>query len=101
MKNNFLRILALVCAASPAVLSAQAPKDAIVITDADRTRTYLPVRDYIAVAVGRYAAITRVATGIRITPRIRPRMPSQIAVTSQPTIPATPSGTAWAASSAR
>ena len=35
MNKNFLRILALVCAASPAVLSAQAPKDAIVITDAD------------------------------------------------------------------
>ena len=35
MKKNFLRILALLCAASPAILSAQAPKDAIVITDAD------------------------------------------------------------------
>src|SRR6476646_934359 len=35
MKKKFLRILALVCAASPAVLSAQAPKDAIVISDAD------------------------------------------------------------------
>ena len=35
MKNNFLRILALLCAASPVILSAQAPKDAIVISDAD------------------------------------------------------------------
>jgi Beta-propeller repeat len=35
MKNNFLRMLALLCAASPAILSAQAPKDAIVISDAD------------------------------------------------------------------
>jgi hypothetical protein len=35
MKNNFLRILALLCAASPAMVSAQAPKDAIVISDAD------------------------------------------------------------------
>jgi len=35
MKNSFLRILALVCAASPAVVSAQAPKDAVIISDAD------------------------------------------------------------------
>jgi mannose-6-phosphate isomerase-like protein (cupin superfamily) len=35
MKNNFLRILALLCATSPAMVSAQAPKDAIVISDAD------------------------------------------------------------------
>jgi mannose-6-phosphate isomerase-like protein (cupin superfamily) len=35
MKKNFLRVLALLCAASPALLSAQAPKDAIVISDAD------------------------------------------------------------------
>src|SRR5262245_63439613 len=35
MKNNFLRILALLCAASPAILSAQAPKDAVVVSDAD------------------------------------------------------------------
>src|SRR5262245_35801030 len=35
MQKNRLRRLALLCAASPAVLSAQAPKDAIVITDAD------------------------------------------------------------------
>ena len=35
MKKNFLRMLALLCAASPALLSAQAPKDAIVISDAD------------------------------------------------------------------
>src|SRR5512132_1138995 len=35
MKKNFLRILALLCAASPAILSAQAPKDAVVVSDAD------------------------------------------------------------------
>ena len=35
MKKNVLRILALLVAASPVVLSAQAPKDAIVISDAD------------------------------------------------------------------
>jgi hypothetical protein len=35
MKNSFFRMLALLCAASPAILSAQAPKDAIVISDAD------------------------------------------------------------------
>src|SRR4029450_4542795 len=35
MKKNFLRMLALLCAASPAMVSAQAPKDAIVISDAD------------------------------------------------------------------
>src|ERR1044071_8354690 len=35
MQNNFLRILALLCAVSPAILSAQAPKDAIIISDAD------------------------------------------------------------------
>ena len=32
MQNTFLRILALLCAASPVILSAQAPKDAIVIS---------------------------------------------------------------------
>jgi mannose-6-phosphate isomerase-like protein (cupin superfamily) len=35
MQNNFLRILALLCAISPAIVSAQAPKDAIIISDAD------------------------------------------------------------------
>jgi beta-propeller repeat-containing protein len=35
MQKNFVRILALLCAATPAILSAQAPKDAIVISDAD------------------------------------------------------------------
>src|SRR5262245_55902683 len=35
MNKNFLRILVLACAASPAVLSAKALKDAIVISDAD------------------------------------------------------------------
>ena len=36
----------------------------IVITDAKRTRTYLPVRDYIVLPIGRYTAIKRVATGM-------------------------------------
>ena len=40
----------------------------LVVTDASRTRTYLPVRDFIAVQVGRYAALRRVATG-QITDR--------------------------------
>src|SRR5919206_3312413 len=35
MTKNILRTLALILAASPAIVSAQAPKDAIVITDAD------------------------------------------------------------------
>jgi hypothetical protein len=35
MKNNFLRILRCCARSSPAIVSAQAPKDAIVISDAD------------------------------------------------------------------
>src|SRR5947207_9253525 len=35
MKKNFLRTLALVIAAGPVLVSAQAPKDAVVISDAD------------------------------------------------------------------
>jgi hypothetical protein len=35
----------------------------LVVTDAERKRTYLPVRDYVAMKVGRYAAIIRVPTG--------------------------------------
>ena len=35
MTKNILRMLALLVAAGPAMVSAQAPKDAIVVTDAD------------------------------------------------------------------
>ncbi|HKC57089.1 MAG TPA: SBBP repeat-containing protein [Vicinamibacterales bacterium] len=35
MKKNILRTLALLCAAGPAIVSAQAPKDAVVVSDAD------------------------------------------------------------------
>ncbi len=35
----------------------------ILVTDANRTRTYLPVRDYMVLPMGRYVAIKRVATG--------------------------------------
>ena len=35
----------------------------VVVTDADRSRTYLPGRDYVAVRLGRYTALRRVATG--------------------------------------
>ena len=35
MKHNILRTLAILVAAAPAILSAQAPKDALVISDAD------------------------------------------------------------------
>src|SRR3954468_16863079 len=35
MKKNILRMLAMLIAAGPAIVSAQAPKDAIVVSDAD------------------------------------------------------------------
>ena len=35
----------------------------LVVTDANRSRTYLPGRDYIAVRLGRFTALRRVATG--------------------------------------
>ena len=35
----------------------------LVVTDANRSRTYLPGRDYIAVRLGRYTALRRVPTG--------------------------------------
>ncbi|MFH1747231.1 MAG: hypothetical protein ABIG44_09340 [Planctomycetota bacterium] len=35
----------------------------IVVTDANRTRTYLPLRDYSIVPVGHYTAVRRIATG--------------------------------------
>ena len=44
---------------------AQADVDlaTIVVTNATRTRTYLPARDYIAIRAGRYTSIRRVANG--------------------------------------
>ncbi len=35
----------------------------VVVSDARRTRTYLPGRDYVVVTLGRYTALQRVATG--------------------------------------
>jgi hypothetical protein len=35
----------------------------LVVTDANRARTFLPVRDYVAVQVGRYTSLHRVPTG--------------------------------------
>src|SRR5882672_3574364 len=35
MKKNILRMLAVLIAAGPAIVSAQAPKDAIIVSDAD------------------------------------------------------------------
>jgi hypothetical protein len=35
----------------------------VIVTDAERTRTYLPIRDYAVVALGRYTALRRVPTG--------------------------------------
>ena len=35
----------------------------LVVTDANRSRTYLPGRDYVAVRLGRYTALQRVASG--------------------------------------
>lgn len=35
----------------------------IVVTDANRSRTYLPIRDYLVVRIGRYTALRRVPTG--------------------------------------
>ena len=35
MTKNFLRTLAVLVAAGPAILSAQAPKDAVIVSDAD------------------------------------------------------------------
>lgn len=35
----------------------------LVVTDTNRARTYLPVRDYIVVPLGRYTALQRVPTG--------------------------------------
>lgn len=40
----------------------------IVVTNATRTRTYLPARDYLIIRLGRYTALRRVATG-QITDR--------------------------------
>ncbi len=40
----------------------------IVVTDAGRTRTYLPARDYVILRMGRYTALRRVVTG-QITDR--------------------------------
>jgi hypothetical protein len=37
--------------------------ETIVVTDATRSRTYLPGRDYAKIRVGRYTALRRVATG--------------------------------------
>ena len=35
----------------------------LLVTDANRTRTYLPIRDYVALRIGRYTALQRVPTG--------------------------------------
>src|SRR4030095_1442000 len=77
MKNNFLRILALLCAASPVILSAQAPKDAIVISDADikavlkwaaQTKRTTPDNSFRVIDMGTYQLAVGVVARGKLAP---------------------------------
>jgi len=95
MKKNVLRLLALVCAASPVVLSAQAPKDAIVISDADikavlkmaaDTKRTIPDNSLRVIDMGTYQlAVGIVARGkLAATPAAAAAAPAAAPANAQP-----------------
>jgi beta-propeller repeat-containing protein len=93
MKNNFLRILALLCAASPAMLSAQAPKDAIVISDADikavlkmaaDTKRTIPDNSLRVIDMGTYQLAVGVVARGKLAPAPAAAAPAAAPANAQP-----------------
>jgi mannose-6-phosphate isomerase-like protein (cupin superfamily) len=93
MKNNFLRILALLCAASPAILSAQAPKDAIVISDADikavlkmaaDTKRTIPDNSLRVIDMGTYQLAVGVVARGKLAPAPAAAAPAAAPANAQP-----------------
>jgi Beta-propeller repeat len=93
MKNTFLRILALLCAASPAILSAQAPKDAIVISDADikavlkmaaDTKRTIPDNSLRVIDMGTYQLAVGVVARGKLAPAPAAAAPAAAPANAQP-----------------
>ena len=93
MKNNFLRILALLCAASPAILSAQAPKDAIVISDTDikavlkmaaDTKRTIPDNSLRVIDMGSYQLAVGVVARGKLAPAPAAAAPAAAPANAQP-----------------
>ena len=93
MKNTFLRMLALLCAASPAILSAQAPKDAIVISDADikavlkmaaDTKRTIPDNSLRVIDMGAYQLAVGVVARGKLAPAPAAAAPAAAPANAQP-----------------
>ena len=93
MNKNVLRILALLCAASPAMLSAQAPKDAIVITDADikavlkmaaDTKRTIPDNSLRVIDMGSYQLAVGIVARGKLAPAPAAAAPAAAPANAQP-----------------
>jgi mannose-6-phosphate isomerase-like protein (cupin superfamily) len=93
MNKNFLRILALLCAASPAMLSAQAPKDAIVISDADikavlkmaaDTKRTIPDNSLRVIDMGSYQLAVGIVARGKLAPAPAAAAPATAPANTQP-----------------
>src|SRR5262245_62860299 len=93
MQKNRLRRLALLCAASPAILSAQAPKDAIVITDANikaqhktaaNTKRTIPDNSLRVIDMGAYQLAVGIVARGKLAPAPAAAAPAAAAANAQP-----------------
>jgi hypothetical protein len=93
MKKNYLRMLALLCAASPAILSAQAPKDAIVISDADikavlkmaaDTKRTIPDNSLRVIDMGNYQLAVGIVARGKLAPAPAAAAPAAAPANTQP-----------------
>src|SRR5512138_1704172 len=93
MKKNVLQILALLVAASPAVLSAQAPKDAIVISDADikavlkmaaDTKRTIPDNSLRVIDMGAYQLAVGIVARGKLAPAPAAAAPAAAPANTQP-----------------
>jgi beta-propeller repeat-containing protein len=93
MKNTFLRMLALLCAASPAILSAQAPKDAIVISDTDikavlkmaaDTKRTIPDNSLRVIDMGTYQLAVGIVARGKLAPAPAAAAPAAAPANAQP-----------------
>jgi mannose-6-phosphate isomerase-like protein (cupin superfamily) len=93
MQNNFLRILALLCAISPAIVSAQAPKDAIIISDADikavlkmaaETKRTIPDNSLRVIDMGTYQLAVGIVARGKLAPAPAAAAPAAAPANAQP-----------------
>ena len=84
MKKNILRTLALLIATGPAIVSAQAPKDAVVVSDADikavlkmaaDTKRTIPDNTLRVIDMGSYQLGVAVVARGKLAPTPAPAVP--------------------------